>query len=555
MSLIKLTEYEHWTIADDLYSSSKARGTFNPLHFLVHLREHDHTLLQRVTDQILSENTDDALINAFSIYFHETIHWWQHVGSTLGFMLSLKHPAQLHVNRKHLHELLEQIGPRKPLVAVHRRAAKLSSKAQRTLNIIMNNWHDTEFNACLLIEPKCCHTLQKSMYFESVGHSLQIGLTHALWLLGATLQGGDVFLPDIRQWETAFALLRQNKVEGFHRTSPGTVTSIGARQIFEGQARFSQLQYLHLVSGGSVGWDDFRSAEMLSDVYVDAFRVFLKLTGLRSPASVVDPTVLLFLLVCDIATNPGDGYPFEIRSHEALIELIHPGHRFVVLCNYIAKHPKLVGALDTVNRNRYIEVSDEICDGVGMHSTREIFERIASWGSTVRQVKELQREEAAFEFVNANLPARLWFAKHLRFAQSRLQRPEFFCWPALHFATNSIVDADLQVSSALWEEHAPLFLANFGGDIQPRLPRGIDEKNVYQTAADFFAWQLLYDLTRQWMIKKGPFDLDFRWINRIYTADVVKSFVEDRFADAFGVSIDDFRFVKSKKAKRQRPTS
>jgi len=553
MSLAKLDEYEHWTIADDLYSSSKVRGTFSPLHFLVRLREHDHSLLQQVTEQIQSKNIDGKLITAFSIYFHETIHWWQHAGSTLGLMLSLRYPAQLHVNRKHLLELLEQIGPRKPLVALHQRASKLSSKAQSTLNIIINNWHDAEFNACLLIEPKSCRTLEKSIYFESVGHSLEIGLAHAIWLLGASLKGEDTFLPDIRQWEPAFELLRRNKVDGFHRASPGTVTSLGARQIFEGQARFSQLQYLHLASGGSLGWDDFRSAEMLSDVYVDAFHAFLKLTGLRTPTSVVDPTVLLYLLVCDIVTNPGDGYPFEIRSPEVLIDLIHPGHRFVAICKYISRHPQLASAFDTVGRSRYIEVSDEICSGVKIHSPREIFERIASWALTVRQIQELQREEAAFEFVNVNLPARLWFAKHIRFAQSRLKRPEFFCWPALHFATNKSADTDFSASSALWEEHAPLFLANFDGDIQPRLLNGIDEKKVHQTAADFFGWQLLYDLTRQWMIAKGPFDLDYRWINKIHTAEVIKPFVTSRFADVFGVSIDDFRFVKKTKAKRKPP--
>ncbi|CDK71709.1 hypothetical protein [Klebsiella pneumoniae IS22] len=44
------------------------------------------------------------------LFFHETIHWWQHVGSVSGIILSLCYPAQIHINHVHLKDLLKKWG-------------------------------------------------------------------------------------------------------------------------------------------------------------------------------------------------------------------------------------------------------------------------------------------------------------------------------------------------------------------------------------------------------------------------------------------------------------
>ena len=65
---------------------------------------------------------------------------------------------------------------------------------------------------------------------------------------------------------------------------------------FEGQARFAQLQFLHLAIRHNLGWDEIRSRGLLTERYVSAFNAFLQLTNLEWPPSVDHPTVGLFTL-------------------------------------------------------------------------------------------------------------------------------------------------------------------------------------------------------------------------------------------------------------------
>lgn len=88
---------------------------------------------------------------------------------------------------------------------------------------------------------------------------------------------------------------------------------MGAHEIFEGQARFSQLQYLYFALGSKLQWDDVRSMGMLEGIYAKAFDEFLNLTELGWPASIGHPLVALLMLVCDIAINPGAGFPMPLK--------------------------------------------------------------------------------------------------------------------------------------------------------------------------------------------------------------------------------------------------
>jgi hypothetical protein len=50
-----------------------------------------------------------------STYLHETVHWWQHIGSTYGFILSLNYPVQSHCTHFDLKRLVEHDGFKKQL--------------------------------------------------------------------------------------------------------------------------------------------------------------------------------------------------------------------------------------------------------------------------------------------------------------------------------------------------------------------------------------------------------------------------------------------------------
>jgi len=103
---------EGWVLPPELHSCWNARGLYNPMQFVLRLRPDIHKELESIEPGIrLARELQFKSIQAFSTYFHETIHWWQHVGSTLGLMLSLIYPAQAHINNRDLIKLLKDIGP------------------------------------------------------------------------------------------------------------------------------------------------------------------------------------------------------------------------------------------------------------------------------------------------------------------------------------------------------------------------------------------------------------------------------------------------------------
>ena len=122
-----------------------AKGSYNTLDFVVRLRPDVHRALKEHGNNLdfVQVRSWDA-IQAFSTYLHETVHWWQHCGTTAGLMLSFLQPAHAHLNKKLLDELLGRFGPVKPLRVL---AANLleSDKQDGALNSVLNNWHDLEF--------------------------------------------------------------------------------------------------------------------------------------------------------------------------------------------------------------------------------------------------------------------------------------------------------------------------------------------------------------------------------------------------------------------------
>lgn len=101
--------------ADELLSSpingTNSRGIYNPMQFVLRLREDIHRELDSATAGLYGSGShSNNQIQAFSTYLHETIHWWQHVGSNFGFISSLKFPAQTHIVHKDLKTLLNNNG-------------------------------------------------------------------------------------------------------------------------------------------------------------------------------------------------------------------------------------------------------------------------------------------------------------------------------------------------------------------------------------------------------------------------------------------------------------
>jgi hypothetical protein len=99
----------------DLNACLNSHGLYSPFQFVLRLSPEVHRKLAALPTGIVTEQVDFDGLQAFSTFLHETIHWWQHVGSTTGLMLSLSYPGQAHANYTHLKKLLASIGPKKSI--------------------------------------------------------------------------------------------------------------------------------------------------------------------------------------------------------------------------------------------------------------------------------------------------------------------------------------------------------------------------------------------------------------------------------------------------------
>jgi len=306
---------ESWQLPPDLYARGKAFGSYHPVRFVLRLHADVHTALASLDPGARTFGELSAhQIQAFSTYFHETLHWWQHVGSTLGLILSLLSPAQAHYNKEYLNRIARQAGTFKSLhrYNIATGTAYTANENEELINVVLNNWHDAEFFRYLVCDPQHAEQYVGSPYFECQAHSFEIALSSVLWLLSATFDPRQQILPDPRKWQAEFQRLRAEHARGFYCGSPVHLPPVGARALFEGQARFCQIQHLYAGSGNRITWDDLKHAGMLEGIYREAFDAFLAITGARWPRSPSDPAVGLFLLICDLAINPGDGFPFDL---------------------------------------------------------------------------------------------------------------------------------------------------------------------------------------------------------------------------------------------------
>jgi hypothetical protein len=382
-------------------------------------------------------------------------------------------------------------------------------------------------------------------YFESFGHSLHAALAGTLWTLAATFDCDLQVVPDSRPWDSEFIKLATEKVEGFYRGSTGDLSPIGATDIFEAQARFVQLQYLYLSNDRRLSWNEFGSRGLLSSAYTAAFKYFRLVTGAQRPKSPVSPEVQLFLLLCDLALNPGDGYPFDLLDPQSCLLTNDPGIRFSNFCTEVAKHPSLLTYIRKCSHQEYLDVSMSLCQSILCRTPIEICAELVRWSTSLESLDTLLQQEASFSFPNENLPVRVCFAKHLRFVEDKLSWPHFFCWPAMFLVNHGMWDVDLARTEQLFRPHLPLFVGDLEGEIQLALPHAAVDDVVVENFNDFYRWVIQYDLLDQWIAKDGPFDLDFSDIHPALTPEVVKPLAETTFSEFWGVSLDDFVIIDS----------
>jgi hypothetical protein len=514
-------------------------GIFDPMNLVCKLDASISEPLQR-EGLIHETNKRSPEAFAFATLLHETVHWWQYVGTSSGIIAALTIPLQTHVIRQPLLELVQGEIPQKPIHWEVFKNPKRQDPLRSLVNRIVNNWMDIEFSYALLDDPKHAPTLCNDDFFDSIGHSHSVHLANA-WLLLTSTFDQDVSADRLEAWATEFGKLRERRVRGYYRGSPAVLPPLGALHIREGQARISELQYRALACGET--WEDFERLGLLRNEYRLAFDTFLKVLGINRPDDPLSNVVDIFCLLCDIALNPSVGYPDDIVDFQSFAFDINPGVRFLTACNVLRAKPNLIESLKYNNKQDYDRICAEICHPIGWKTPIEVAASIVRWFRDMRGTGEILTEAISGECKPENLSVRFVCGRHLLLLHDKIERPDFFCWPAHHmtFMLRQDKHEDEIIRSLLVKNHPIFVTRGLNTAVGVHKGTGWTDAVGARLLATYFRWQLHYDLIRQWVSESGAFNYDYSWLDPTKTPSEYERWLTNGFSELFGCGLADIR--------------
>ena len=93
--------------------------------------------------------------------------------------------------------------------------------------------------------------------------------------------------------------------------------------------------------------------------------------------------------------------------------------------------------------------------------------------------------------------------------------------------------------------HSALFLDKAEDDgVFPRILPGISDEMLYKTFNSFYASNVVFDMTRQWIAHDGPFVYDYQGLSSTGTPAEFKSFADRNFKQVYGFHPDSFEFIQ-----------
>jgi len=527
------------TAINELHAVLNAHGLYNTEQFVLRLSPRNHALIDQITaGQHELSGISGETLQAYSTYLHETIHWWQHVGSTTGLLLSTCFPNQTHMNFSEIAKWCKLCSPSKS-IKTWSLDGELSGKthlnaAQALANTITNNFMDIHFFKLLLLRPQDSASIYNNPYFESQGHCFAIAYHSLVSTIQPIIDPGSEFLPDLDAWANNFQDLARRKHNGYFYGSPIVRSHTSLAELWEAQASFNQMQFL-THANPQMKLDDFREAGMLHGVYEAAFIEFFKRTKLPVPASALDSSVGLFLLAIDLAINPVEGFPCGITDYENFIFFADPNIRFQVICNAIKQEPEFYAkAILSYSKEEYLQVSLRLAANCGFNHPSKGWHEVEGWRSQSQHVQHLLAERETFQFSSSNIVLRVLLSHFIEFTTDKANNPEFFCWPGYWKGNPS------ELTTKLWLKHLSLFSdkADDGGIFIREFP-GKQPEALLGTLNSFFGNCVLFDLTRQWIFEDGPFRFDFKWLSEKHQSAEWRSWADLNFQNLYGVSLAD----------------
>jgi hypothetical protein len=170
-----------------------------------------------------------------------------------------------------------------------------------------------------------------------------------------------------------------------------------------------------------------------------------------------------------------------------------------------------------------------------------VADTLQRWVS-VETVAQLLAEDSASRFKSTHLPVRVFAARFLAFQREKFEHPELLVWPGAYSGREQTVVPVEQIVDT-FAAHEPLFVEDDTGTVRSNIIAGRDREAMSETFTQFYAFNATYQLVREWIIRDGPFELDFDWLAPQHTPAEIKDWAEDEFHRAFGVHLGDFALV------------
>ena len=531
------TDYE----SDPAMETTGVRGEYNPMQFVVRLHKDVHKALENI-DEVNFEKAQ-----AFSTFMHETIHWWQHIGSNFGFISSLSYPVIAHTIHRDLKTLISREEKYRPIINYDNLLYLKQDKphGNREVNSILNNYYDIMYAKKFALDNRFISQIaQDKRFFKSIGHSYRILWTSAIFTIADLMDPNFNFLPNVEKWAASFEKLAADRVLGFYDDSDYIISPLGTKAIYEGQARFNQLQFLTIASDNKLTYTDFEQMGMLDGVYIEAFELFLKISGINKPQNLNNSVVGLFLLICDIAINPTDGFPLNPTNFAGFINLNDPGIRFCFLCTPIKQdNSKWLNAIQEYSSKEYINVASELCNLLGFTSPHIATEVVKNWIPEYKSIQDLIEEEAIMKFSAANMPIRLFLSKYIRFQVDKFEHPCFFCWTGKSMTHEKSPEFGLDIVEKLFNRHQSLYIDDMEGVIKASLFQGGGEENIRETFDAFYSWNTSYNMVLQWIKSNQEFNYDLRWLTTKQSPKDMKNWVRNNFKAIFNIYPEELQLI------------
>jgi hypothetical protein len=514
---------------------SRWMGLVDPLTFVLRLNEDIYSLIKSKKPFFRNWSTEQQI--AAGVAIHETIHWWQLIGTTTG----LFHASCINIQSNILTSLLKtwihDYEPKKSAFLAFRDA--LARKAEPELHLLYNivgRWMDLEFWSALMAQRSAAYRIADKPFFESSGKTLLRAAFYSLHQL-LSLGGNDMHRSHwFNNWLDHVEQLSHEQHVNF--SSIGILQdrklTIGGNEIFEGQARLTEMQYLHSLTRGRLDFSALEKLNYLRGKYGKALQEFIRISGLPWPTNSLCPSVGLYLLACDLALNPPIPYPVEMANITDIVEHCHPGIRFLSICEKISQNPSKWFQSFRYTYEVHCEFTAALEPSPYSFSISEIAGQCVDFWMRLPDLNDIINGQIDKALELPSTPLKLLLRKHVLLMREKQKSPHLFCWYGALF-----IEVIFRKFGFV-RYGPPLISIGQTGQIfgSPSLNEG-KANNPENILYNLLISQGMNDLVRQWISKPGLFLYNYDWIDPREPEAFWRDALGNYLTKMYGIKPDD----------------